>query len=169
MHGDHIFGLPGLLGSRSFLSGTDPLTIYGPKGIRTFVETSLNVSQTHLKYDLKIEEFNDGMKWEDESMTIEVKLLDHIIPSYGFRIKEKDKPGPLLVDKLKEAGIAPGPIYKQIKEGKTFRLDDGTLIDGKKFLGPAKKGRIITILGDTTCDNVCNWLRMPICSFMRQL
>src|SRR5690606_1458506 len=52
LHGDHIFGLPGLLGSRSFLGGEEPLTIYGPEGIREFIEISLKISQTHLKYDL---------------------------------------------------------------------------------------------------------------------
>ncbi len=56
LHGDHIFGLPGLLGSRSFQGGTTELTIYGPKGIRQFVETALKVSNTHLKYPLVIEE-----------------------------------------------------------------------------------------------------------------
>ena len=53
LHGDHIFGLPGLLGSRSFQGGTDKLFIYGPKGIREFIEVSLQVSQTHLKYELE--------------------------------------------------------------------------------------------------------------------
>ena len=54
LHGDHIFGLPGLLGSRSFQGGTDEThSVYGPKGIREFIEVSLQVSQTHLKYQLE--------------------------------------------------------------------------------------------------------------------
>src|SRR5699024_1377186 len=53
LHGDHIFGLPGLLSSRSFLDGDEPVTIFGPVGIKEFVQTSLKVSKSHLTYPLK--------------------------------------------------------------------------------------------------------------------
>lgn len=149
LHGDHIFGLPGLLGSRSFLSGTDPVTIYGPKGIRDFVENSLTISQSHLKYEINYVEFEDYFYLDEKDFIIEAKLLDHGIPSYGYRIVEKEKPGSLKVDDLMKLGIKPGPIYKQLKNGETIRLEDGTLINGADFLGPDKKGRIIAILGDT--------------------
>lgn len=149
LHGDHIFGLPGLLGSRSFQGGDTPLTIYGPKGIQAFVETSLSVSATRLKYDLQVVEIEEGTVFEDEQFFVIAKQLDHGIPSYGFRVVEKDLPGTLLVDKLQALGIRPGPIYQQIKLGKTVQLDDGTVIDGRDFVGPPQKGRIVTILGDT--------------------
>ncbi len=154
LHGDHIFGLPGLLGSRSFLGGEEPLTVYGPKGIKEFIECSLAVSQTHLKYDLQIVELYEGVIFENENFLVQTKLLQHVVPSYGFRIIEKDKPGTLQVEKLKEIGIPPGPIYKRIKNGETVTLEDGRVINGKDFLGPDKKGRIVTILGDTRyCEN----------------
>src|SRR5699024_7471552 len=72
LHGDHIFGLPGFLSSRSFLGAeNDPLTIYGPPGIRRFIETSLAVSQTHLSYPLSVEEFTElGTVYEDEQFTV---------------------------------------------------------------------------------------------------
>ncbi|WP_062356065.1 ribonuclease Z [Bacillus kwashiorkori] len=149
LHGDHIFGLPGLLGSRSFLGGTDPLIVFGPKGLRSFIETSLEISGTHLKYDLAIHEIEPGIIYEDEEFYVEARSLDHALLSYGFRLVEKDKLGPLLVDKLKIAGIKPGPIYKQIKNGETLQLADGTIINGNDFIGPSKNGRIVTILGDT--------------------
>jgi ribonuclease Z len=149
LHGDHIFGLPGLLGSRSFQGGDTPLTIYGPKGIQAFIEISLSISCTRLKYDLQVVEIEEGTIFEDERFLVIAKQLDHGIPSYGFRVVEKDLPGTLLVDKLKALGIRPGPIYQQIKLGKTVQLDDGTVIDGRDFVGPPQKGRIVTILGDT--------------------
>lgn len=149
LHGDHIFGLPGLLGSRSFQGGTTELTLYGPKGIRQFIETSLTVSYTRLKYELKVVEIDEGIIFEDRQFRVIAKQLNHGIPSYGYRIEEKDLPGPLLVDKLIEANIPPGSIYQQIKEGKTVVLEDGRSINGKEFVGPPQKGRIVTILGDT--------------------
>lgn len=149
LHGDHIFGLPGLLGSRSFQGGDTPLVVYGPKGIQSFIETSLAVSSTRIKYDLYVVEISEGVIFEDERFMVIAKQLDHGMPSYGFRVVEKDLPGTLLVDKLQQLGIRPGPIYQQIKLGKTVELNDGTVIDGRDFVGPPQKGRIVTILGDT--------------------
>lgn len=149
LHGDHIFGLPGLLGSRSFQGGTSQLTIYGPKGLKSFIETSLSISKTVLRYPLAIEEIKDNQTIELPHHFIKIKKLDHGIDSYGYRIIEKNKPGQLLVDKLKQLGIPPGPVYKAIKNGEQVQLEDGRIIDGKEFIGPEKKGKVITILGDT--------------------
>ncbi|ASS86454.1 MULTISPECIES: ribonuclease Z [Geobacillus] len=149
LHGDHLFGLPGLLGSRSFQSGETPLTVFGPKGIRAFVETALSVSGTRLRYELNIAEIEEGVIFDDERFQVIAKRLDHGMPSYGFRVVEKDLPGPLLVDRLQALGVRPGPIYQQIKQGKTVMLDDGTVIDGREFVGPPQKGRIVAVLGDT--------------------
>ncbi|MDQ0161437.1 ribonuclease Z [Aeribacillus alveayuensis] len=150
LHGDHIFGLPGLLGSRSFQGGETPLTIYGPPGMKDFIEASLRLSCTHLKYKITIHEIREeGVIFEDDTFFVSVKRLQHGIPCFGFRIVEKDLPGTLLVDKLMQNGIPPGPIYKELKKGHTIRLDDGRMLNGKDFLGAPKKGRIVTILGDT--------------------
>lgn len=154
LHGDHIYGLPGLLASRSFQGGESEVIVYGPKGLKEYITISLSVGQTYLKYPLKIVEIDEGIIFDDEQFTVEARLLDHGIPSYGYRIIEKDKPGTLLADKLVEAGVQPGPIFRKIKEGETFTLDDGTIIVPADFLGPDIKGRIVTILGDTRyCDN----------------
>jgi ribonuclease Z len=154
LHGDHIYGLPGLLASRSFQGGESEVVVYGPKGLKEYITISLTVSQTYLKYPLKIVEIDEGVIFEDEQFTVEARLLNHGIPSYGYRIIEKDKPGTLLAERLVEAGVQPGPIFRKIKEGETVTLDDGTIIVPSDFLGPDIKGRIVTILGDTRyCEN----------------
>lgn len=154
LHGDHIFGLPGLLGSRSFQGGTSELTVYGPKGIRQFLEVSLKISGTHLRYPLTIMEFDDGPIFEDSQFTVEALLLDHALPSYGFRITEKDKQGALDANKLREEGVPPGPIYKRLKAGEAVTLEDGRTIHGSDYVGPSQKGRVLAILGDTRpCQN----------------
>ncbi|MDP4083746.1 MAG: ribonuclease Z [Bacillota bacterium] len=149
LHGDHIYGLPGLLSSRSFQGGESDVTIYGPKGIEEFLNISFSISQTYLKYSLKIMEIDEGIVFEDDQFTVEARLLEHGIPSYGYRIVEKDKPGTLLVDKLLAIGVQPGPIFKQIKNGETVILEDGRSLNPNEFLGPSERGRIVTILGDT--------------------
>lgn len=154
LHGDHIFGLPGLLGSRSFQGGLEKLTIYGPKGIADFVNVSLKVSTTHLKYSLEIIEIEEGIVFEDEQFIVQAMPLDHGISSFGYRIIERDRPGTLLVDQLKKEGVKPGPLFKVLKNGEKVQLEDGRILDGRDYIGEAKKGRVITVLGDTRkCEN----------------
>ncbi|MET3318203.1 UNVERIFIED_ORG: ribonuclease Z [Peribacillus simplex] len=154
LHGDHIFGLPGLLSSRSFQGGVEKLTVYGPKGIDAYITTSLQVSGTHLKYPLEIIEIEEGIVFEDEQFTVTALSLDHGIYSVGYRVVEKDRPGSLLVDQLLQEGVKPGPLFKALKNGEMVELDDGRVLNGKDYLGDPQKGRIITVLGDTrVCSN----------------
>lgn len=150
MHGDHIFGLPGFLSSRAFQGGDTPVTIYGPKGIRPFILSALKLSGTYIKYPLKFHEFDEeGVLFKDNQFTVSVKRLQHGIPSYGYRVEEKDHEGMLRADKLKEIGVPFGPLFGKLKNGETVTLEDGRVIDGKNYIGPSQKGRIVTILGDT--------------------
>lgn len=154
LHGDHIYGLPGLLSSRSFQGGETELIVYGPKGVDNFIRISLEVSQTYLKYPLQVVEIEEGVIFEDDQFVVEARLLEHGVPSYGYRIIEKDKPGTLLAEKLQEKGIQPGPLYRKIKNGEPVVLDNGEIIEASEFLGAPQKGKIVTILGDTRkCEN----------------
>lgn len=150
LHGDHIYGLPGLLGTRSFLGATERLELVGPKGIKDFIQSALEISNTYLRYPLLIHELEeDGILLQEASFTFKAIKLDHGLPSFGYRIEEEDRPGELLVNRLKKIGVKPGAIYKEIKEGKKVYLEDGTILDGNEFVGPVKKGRIISVGGDT--------------------
>ena len=80
LHGDHIFGLPGLLSSRSFQGGTEPLTIYGPVGIKRYVQTSLQVSESRLSYPLHFVEItDDGELFNDHGFRVVTGLKKRII------------------------------------------------------------------------------------------
>ncbi|WP_271000450.1 ribonuclease Z [Listeria seeligeri] len=149
MHGDHIFGLPGLLSSRSFQGGDSDLTIYGPVGIQAYVETSLKLSGTRLTYKIIFEEMEPGLIFEDEMFTVTADELDHGMLSYGYRIVEKDKQGALDAARLKADGVEPGPIFQLLKNGEVVTLPDGREIDGKNYIGAPQKGKIISIFGDT--------------------
>lgn len=150
LHGDHIFGLPGFLSSRSHQGGESAVTIYGPKGIKAYIENFLQVTRTSLGYDLIIHELADeGVVFQNDQYQVIYKTLDHAIQSYGYRVIEADQVGELLIDKAREAGVPNGPLLGQLKQGKTITLDDGRQLNGHDFIGPDIKGRIITILGDT--------------------
>lgn len=150
LHGDHLYGLPGLLTSRSYQGGDSPLALYGPQGIREFVETALRVSQARLSYELAIHEIlEEGPVLEEELFQVEARRLDHRVECFGYRIMEKPKEGKLDAEKLKVLGIPPGPMYGELKQGRSVTLADGRTVSSQEVVGPQVPGRIVAILGDT--------------------
>lgn len=149
LHGDHIFGLPGLISSRSFTAQEQPLAVFGPKGLREFIMTALRLSGSNLTYPLEIYEIKDGSELEIGVYTIKVGKVEHVLPSYGYRIEEPDRPGRLLVEKLKALNIPSGPIYGRLKNGETVILPNGEILEGRDFIGPPQPGRKLVIIGDS--------------------
>lgn len=155
LHGDHIYGLPGVLGSRSFQGATEKLQVFGPKGIKNFIETTLSISNTHIRYPLEINEIEEGEICLSERFSFEAIKLEHGTPSFGFRIIEHDSSGSLNIKKLLSIGVKPGPILKDLKSGKKIVLENGQIIDGKDFVGSPIKGKIIAVGGDTRqCESL---------------
>ncbi|MCU6665227.1 Ribonuclease BN [compost metagenome] len=149
LHGDHLFGLPGLLCSRSMAGNVHPLTIYGPIGIREFVETSLRLSGSWTDYPLEIIEIAEGTVFSEDAWTVTAALLNHPVECYGFRIDEHDKPGALDGAALAAAGVPSGPLYQQLKRGERVTLQDGRVINGADYLSPPRPGKTLAIFGDT--------------------
>ncbi|PYZ98223.1 ribonuclease Z [Alteribacter lacisalsi] len=150
LHGDHLYGLPGFLASRSFQGAERPLTIYGPAGIEAYVRTSLEISGTHLLYDCRFEEIRkSGRLFESDGYTVVTDQLDHGIPSFGYRIEAPSKPGPLLKERVQAEGIEPGPWLGELKQGKRVTLPDGRKVCGHDYIGSPIKGKTAVILGDT--------------------
>lgn len=150
LHGDHLFGLPGVLTTRSLMQNQSPLTLVGPKGIKQFIQTVIDISYSWLTYPLNIIELEqDGLVFEDNKFRVEAKLLAHRVPCFGYRIIEKDLPASLDIDKLKKDNIHIGSFYRDLKEGRTVTLEDGRIIHGKNYLETIRKGKKIAILGDT--------------------
>ena len=149
LHGDHLFGIPGLLSTRSNHGAELPLAVYGPKGIAEFIQTSLRLSESRMKYPVTITEIADGVIFEDAHFAVEAARVDHRIECFGFRIREKDRPGTLDAAALKADGIAAGPHFAALKRGERVTLPDGRDIDGSRYVGPSLPGRIVAIIGDT--------------------
>lgn len=149
LHGDHLFGLPGLLGSRAFQAGETPVTLYGPTGLRAFVQTALDVSQTRLAYPLDIVEIQQGVVFEDDQFKVSCRPLTHGVTSYGYRFEEKPALGHLDGQRLAAAGVPKGPLYGRLKAGEDVQLPDGRILRSADYLSVPTPGRTITILGDT--------------------
>lgn len=154
LHGDHLFGLPGLLSSRASLGGTEPLTLYGPPGLQEFTENALRISETHLGYPLHIHEIEEGTVFEDGAFSVEAALLDHRIDSFGYRIAEFPRAGALNTRLLAELGVPSGPAYGRLKSGEDVVLEDGRTVRSPDVVGDPIAGRVVVVLGDTKpCPN----------------
>ncbi|MGX7776904.1 ribonuclease Z [Streptococcus pluranimalium] len=154
LHGDHVLGLPGFLSSRAFQSSEEQtdIEIYGPKGIKSYVMSSLRVTGSRLPYRIHFHEFEGdslGKIMETDKFEVYAEELNHSIFCVGYRVVQKDLEGSLDADALKAAGVPFGPLFGKIKNGQDVVLEDGTKITAKDFISEPKKGKIVTILGDT--------------------
>lgn len=92
LHGDHFFGLPGLLSTMHLCGRTEPVTVVAPKGARQVIETTFELTGNHIGYPLEFTEmdFGSGMQrvFENHRCTVDAFPLVHSVPDYGFRITE---------------------------------------------------------------------------------
>ena len=153
MHGDHIFGLMGLLASCGLAGNVQRVDIYGPPGLSEYLQAGSRYSHTHFSYPIKVHTISPGIIYEDEEFTVSCNFLHHRITAFGYRVAEKDRPGRFDIEKAKALQIPPGRVYGQLKRGETITLSDGRVIDGNQLCGPTEIGRKIAYCTDTVyCD-----------------
>lgn len=149
LHGDHYYGLPGLLSTKKLDGVMKPMTIYGPKGLREFLACAMDLSEAHLGYRLSVIEYTPEERFVFERFTLTVLPLVHSKESVAFYIKEHDTTDRLDEPKLKALGLEPSPLYGEIKRGKPFRVDGRTFDPGAFMLEPVI-GRTLIIAGDNS-------------------
>lgn len=153
MHGDHIFGLMGLLASCGLAGNVQEIDIYGPPDLDEYLKACRKYSQTRFAYPVRVHTVQPGVVLEDEEFRVSCLPLKHRVPAFGYRVAEKDRPGHFDVEKAKALGIPSGPIYGQLKRGDRVTLPDGRTIDGKTLCGPTQIGRKLVYCTDTVyCD-----------------
>lgn len=151
MHGDHVFGLAGLLASRSLLAQEQPgVTLHGPSGIRDYVDAVLRLTATHLAYPLTVKEVKPGVVYEDSEFAVECAAVQHGREAYAYAVCEKARPGRFDIEKARSLSIPSGPLYGRLKNGEEVTLEDGRVIRGTELVGPPRPGRKFTYSGDTS-------------------
>ena len=154
MHGDHIFGLMGLLASCGLAGHVEKIDIYGPPGLEAYLQACTKYSFTNFHYTVRVHPVEPGLVYEDEDFVVTAEYLKHRVTAFGYRVQEKDRPGTFNVAKAKALGIPPGPIYGQLKQGKTITLENGHLVKGSDLCGATKVGRAFVYCTDTVfCEN----------------
>jgi ribonuclease Z len=154
MHGDHVFGLPGLLASLGLAGTCSGIDLYGPDPLRDYLEGVLRTSSTRIGYPLRSHRVKEAARsgavlLEDDDILVRCAPLTHRVPAYGYRVEQKPRAGRFDVERARELGIPPGPIYAELKAGRTVTLEDGRIINGASLCGPEQPGCSVVYCTDT--------------------
>ncbi len=153
MHGDHLYGLPGFIGSLAHLSRTAPLIVYGPIGIKKYLETVFTLSESYISFELTIVELSNTSPeviQEEAGYTITAFPVKHRIPTYGYQIKEKQAEKNIIRSKIKEYQLD----YKEIVRAKNGEdlIKDGTTIPNEELTIAGPSSRSYAYCADTVKD-----------------
>ena len=149
MHGDHIFGLMGLLASCGLAGNVQRVDIYGPPDLDEYLKACRRYSQTHFSYPIKVHTVRPGVIYENSEFTVSCDLLKHRVPAYGYRVAERDRPGHFDVKRAEALGIPSGPLYGKLKRGEVVTLLDGRRVNGADLCGATEIGRKLAYCTDT--------------------
>jgi ribonuclease Z len=154
LHGDHFFGLVGLVSTFSLLNRATDLHIYGPKGIKEIIKLQLRLSNSWTNYDLhfhELESKESEVIYEDEKVTIKTIPLKHRIYTNGFLFHEKVDKRKLNVDAILSFKIDKC-YYQNIKNGKDILLEDGRLIENYRLTFDPIAPKNYAFCSDTAYD-----------------
>lgn len=149
MHGDHTFGLPGLLASASMAGRTEPLALIGPPQLRPFIDTTLANTDSSLSFELQYIDSEAGdFCWQDNAFRVTSHPLSHRVPCHAFRFEEIRLERKLLTDQLAADGIEPGPDWGRLQKGHDVRLADGRLVRADDYTAIPRPPRRVVVAGD---------------------
>lgn len=154
IHGDHCFGIPGLLGSASMGGREASLKIVAPESVKQFIEQTISITQMHLTFPLEfitIDESCEGVSLSQFDVT--VTPLSHRVPSFAFTFSETGILPSIDVEKLKADKIPVGPLWGKIQRGEDVNIS-GETIRASIYLKEARRARKVVIAGDNDTPSI---------------
>ena len=152
LHGDHCFGLPGLIASFRLLGREMPLNVYGPKGIKEMMETIFRITETHRGFDVIYHELSGKTSekiYEDNRVEVYTIPLDHRIYCNGYLFKEKPKERHLNMQEISKYSEIETCDYHNLKLGKDFILSDGYVLKNSVLTNEPTKSVSYAFCSDT--------------------
>jgi ribonuclease Z len=152
LHGDHLFGLTGLLSTLHLDGREERLHIFGPEGLRPYLAAAFRTQDFQFSYPLHLKEFQRGFRGrviEGEDFYVDAMPLDHSIFCLGWRLQEKTRPGVFNLERAEALGIPRGPLYGKLQHGESITLPDGKTITPDMVLGEPRPGKSVVYCLDT--------------------
>lgn len=147
VHGDHCYGLPGLLASAGMSGRSEPLELIMPLALHEWLRLSLAVSQTYLPFELHLLAVETLQDWRSAQVAVTTVELSHRVPSYGFVFTEINPEPRLDTDRLQADGIPRGPLWGDLAHGRQVE-HEGRVLDTLTYLKASRAARRIVVCGD---------------------
>ena len=151
-HGDHFFGLPGLISSLSLLDRRTPLTVVGPLGIGAALAELPGLDLDWISFPIVFVELNDTLTrkvvFETSEFFVEARLIEHRMFTAGYRFEERPRPGRLDAERAKALGVTDPRRFGDLKAGRPVNVGERT-ITPEMVLGPEQPGRSFAYVSDT--------------------
>lgn len=150
VHGDHCYGLPGVLASAGMGKRQAPLTVIAPRAIQEWFETTRQLTDLYLSYPITfvaVEDMQDA--WVTEDFVIRAHPLSHRVPCYAYHFTERQTTSRRLnIAKLTEHNIPHAPYWRQLQQGENPQLPDGRQLHAEDYWLPAPPPRQVVVAGD---------------------
>ena len=149
LHGDHYFGLPGLLNSMALLGRTTALHLYGPAKLKNIIDTIFDSADTVLPFPLHFHSLeNEGIILEEKNYTVTSFKVMHRIECWGFFIKERKKPRKINAEAIQDYFI-PTNFFEKLRNGEDYVNEKGTIIKNEAVTIPNTPERSYAYCADT--------------------
>lgn len=149
-HADHVTGLPGLLMLSSQVDRDDPLYIYGPPKIAEYIQSSRQVLDMYINYQIVVKEITEpGIVYQGEDFHVRAFPLQHTKTCVGYTLEEYERPGQFNPDRAKELGVPCGPLWSRLQNGEAVTSLEGETVLPEQVLGAPRKGRKFSYVTDT--------------------
>jgi len=160
LHGDHLTGLPGLLGTMTLENRPAPLHIFGPVGIREYLEQMRKLALVRPRFELRIREVEaPGLLFEGAGYRVIADELVHRVRAFGYRLEEHDRPGRFDAEKADALGVD-GPSRGRLLRGESVAARDGRMVRPEELVGPLRPGVKVAYCTDTVpCDGAVRLAR----------
>jgi len=160
LHGDHYFGLIGLITSMGLLGRENPLHIYAPALLESMVQLQLEAADTHLPYELHFHTLSgSAILLDDKQITVSCFEVKHRIPTWGFLFKEKKAPRALLKDAAIAAGI-PLYFFNRLKWGEDYIKKSGEIISNENVTTTGSAPLTYAYCADTLYEpSICEHIK----------
>jgi ribonuclease Z len=154
LHGDHFFGLPGLIQTMGLNQRKEPLEILGPEQSSDHLKRFMEAGFGFYPFEITITDVKDGFIREETDHTITARIVDHSVPALAFAVQEKQRRGRFDREKAIELGVTPGPQFSKLTNGESVEID-GNIIEPSEVIGPPRVGKKFVYCGDTSpCDPI---------------
>ncbi|MEH3024411.1 MAG: ribonuclease Z [Pseudomonas oryzihabitans] len=147
VHGDHCYGLPGLLASAAMTGRRQPLALIAPQAVRTWLLATQALTALHLPFELRFHALEDFTGLALGAWDIDVFALSHRVPSHAFRFRETRRPQRLDPPALAAAQVPRGPLWGRLQAGEDV-AHEGRLLRSADFLQAAHGERRLVVAGD---------------------